>query len=246
IEYSGTTNLFNDGTRFVGLNRVTGSARFVDDISSDDLRFIGGTQTGGDGVTPGSRARLAGEVGFEGGDLSGAWEIMAGAVMTGSGATTKRQVNSDILNNGTFRWATTQQLQAGNSSLFTNNGLVEVTESAIFNWNFGGQHQLINNASGTVRATNNAALNIAALALTSHGGLFEAGAGSSIEYSGTSNRFNDDTRFVGLNRVTGSARFVDDISSDDLRFIGGTQTGGDGVTPGSRARLAGVVGFEGG
>ncbi len=246
IEYSGTSNRFNDGTRFVGLNRVTGSARFVEAIASDDLRFVSGTQTGGDGVTLGSRARLSGVVGFEGGDLAGAWEIKAGAIMTGSGASTKRQVGADIINNGTFRWATTQQLQGGNGSLFTNNALMEVTESAVFNWNFGNQHQLINNASGTVRATNNANLNISAIALTSDGGLFEAITGSSIEYSGTSNRFNNGTRFAGLNRVTGSARFVDTISSDDLRFVSGTQTGGDGVTAGSRARLAGVVGFEGG
>ena len=245
IEYSGATNRFNDGTRFVGLNRVTGSARFVDAIASDDLRFVSGTQTGGDGVTVGSRARLSGAVGFAGGDLSGAWEIKTGAVMTASGVSAKRQVGSDIINNGTFRWSSTQQLQGGNSSSFTNNALVEVTESAVFNWNFGGQHQLINNATGTVRATNNANLNIAGLGLTSHGGLFEAHAGSSIEYSGATNRFNDGTRFVGLNRVTGSARFVDAIASDDLRFVSGTQTGGDG-SAGSFGRFTGQVGWQAG
>ena len=185
-------------------------------------------------------------VGFEGGDLSGAWEIKSGAVMTATGVASKRQVGSDILNNGKFRWSTTEQLQGGNGSVFTNNGVLEATESAVFNWNFGAQHQLTNNASGTVRATSNATLNIGAVALTSHGGLFEADAGSSIAYSGTSNRFNDGTRFTGLNRVTGSARFVDTITSNDLRFVSGTQTGGDGVTVGSRGRLAGVVGFEGG
>jgi fibronectin-binding autotransporter adhesin len=246
IHYAGSSNRFNDGTRFVGFNRVTGNARFVDDISANELRFASGTQTGGDGVTPGSRARLSGAVLFEGGDLAGAWEIKSGATVTSSGATVKRQVGSDIINNGTLRWASTQQLQGGNGSQLTNNGLIEVTESALFNWNFGGQHQLRNAASGTVRATDNASLNIGNLALTSDGGLFEASAGSAIEYSGSSNRFNGGTRFLGLNRVTGNARFVDLITADDLRWISGTQTGGDGVTVGSRGRLAGAVGFEGG
>ena len=244
IDYIGASNRFNDGTRFLGNNRVTGTARFVDQIQSDDLHFVSGTQTGGDG-TPGSRAHLTGLVHFEGGDLNGAWEIKSGTTLTGSGAGTKRQVGSDIINNGTFRWATTSELQGGVGSAFTNNALTEVTESATFQWNFGGQHVFTNSASGTVRATNNATLTFGSVALNSNGGLFEATAGSHIDYAGASNRFNDGTRFLGNNRITGSARLVDQIQADDLHFVSGTQTGGDG-TPGSRAHLAGLVNFESG
>ena len=244
IIYAGSTNRFNGGTRFIGDNAVTGSARFVDVIQSDSLRFVSGSQAGGDG-NPGSRGRLAGQVGYEGGDLTGAWEIQSGATMTASGATTKRQVGSDIVNNGSFRWSTTAMLQGGNSSVFTNNGLLEVTQSALFQHIFGGQPSYTNNGSGTVRATNNATFTLGSVGLTSNGGTFEAHAGSAIIYAGSTNRFNGGTRFIGDNAVTGSARFVDVIQSDSLRFVSGSQAGGDG-NPGSRGRLAGQVGYEGG
>ncbi|MCA8838307.1 MAG: hypothetical protein K8963_10720, partial [Proteobacteria bacterium] len=244
IVYTGNTKLFNDGTRFVGEHRITGNSTFVGQIDSDNLRFIGGAQLSGDG-TAGSKTVLPGIVHWEGGDLAGAWEIKAGAVVDGTGATAKRQVGSDITNNGTFRWSTTQQLQGGNGSVFTNNGLTEVTESAAFNWIFGGQHAYINSATGTVHVTNNATLTFGTGALTNNGGLLEADAGSAIVYTGNTKRFNDGTRFVGEHRISGNSRFVDTIHSDDLRFISGTQTGGDGSL-GSFGRMTGGVTWESG
>ena len=247
IVFNSASNIFNNGSRFTGAGKVevSGGASFNGNLESDNLVFSGGSQVGTAAALTGGGGLSSGLLGWTGGDLNGSWTLGVGTTLVASGANAKRQLGSAIINNGTFRWSSTQQLQGGNSSSFTNNALVEVTESAVFNWNFGGQHQLINNATGTVRATNNANLNIAGLGLTSHGGLFEAHAGSSIEYSGATNRFNDGTRFVGLNRVTGSARFVDAIASDDLRFVSGTQTGGDG-SAGSFGRFTGQVGWQAG
>jgi fibronectin-binding autotransporter adhesin len=246
IVYAGASNRFNDGTRFVGEHRMEGQSRYVDKIQSDNLRWISGTQTGGDGVTPGSTASFAGQVSWEGGDVQGAFEILAGATLNASGAAVKRQVGSSITNNGTLRWDTTATLQGGNSSVLNNHGLIEARQSATLQWNYGGQASLTHAASGTVSATNGAVLTLGNLALTSDGGLFNADAGSAIVYAGASNRFNDGTRFVGEHRMEGQSRYVDKIQSDNLRWISGTQTGGDGVTPGSTASFAGQVSWEGG
>ncbi len=245
IRVIGNTNRFNDGTRFVGDQRMQGTARFVDTIHSDNLRFVGGTQIGGDGVTPGSRAHLAGVVSYEGGDLSGAWTIANGATVTAIDGGVKRLLGAAIVNDGTFRWSTTNTLQNGNSSSFTNNGLTEVTESALFEYSFGSPPAFTNAASGTVRSTNNATFTIGNLALTSNGGLFQALPGAQINFAGNSNRFNAGTRFDGNIRISGNSRFVDQIEANGLRLVGGTQTGGDG-SPGSVGRLGGSLAWEAG
>ncbi|MBL9200841.1 MAG: hypothetical protein JNL39_10060 [Opitutaceae bacterium] len=244
IVYTGASNRFNDGTRFLGNTTVEGNARFVDNIFSDDLRFVSGAQTGGDG-TAGSRGRFAGQVGWEAGDLAGNFEIKSGATLTASGGGAKRQVGSDLVNNGTILWNSAASLQGGNTSVLTNNGVFEARQSATVTWNFGGQAAFGNNATGIVRADNNSTLTFGSVALTSNGGLFEATSGSAIVFSGSTNRFNDGTRFLGNTAVEGNARFVDLIQSSNLRLVSGTQTGGDG-TAGSRGRFAGQVGWEAG
>ncbi|MFN0184074.1 MAG: beta strand repeat-containing protein, partial [Aquabacterium sp.] len=244
VVYSGNSNQFNDGTRFVGDHRMTGQSTFFDGIHSDNLQFVSGTLFGGDG-NPGSGATLKGAVRWQGGDLHRSWVIDTGAVVTAEDSGAKRQIGSNIVNKGTLRWTSADTMQTGNGSSLNNQALIEATASASFNWIYGGQGAIVNQATGTVRATNGATLNIGNLALTSNGGRFEATAGAGIVYSGSSNRFNDGTRFVGNNAVTGEARYVDTVQSDGLRWVGGTQYGGDG-TPGSYGRMAGGVTWEGG
>ncbi len=247
IVFNAGSNIFNAGSRFTGAGQVqvAGGSTFTGNFMADNLVLTAGSHIGSGAILAGGAGLSSGLLGWTGGDLNGSWSIGAGATLTGRDGGAKRQVGSAIVNDGTFRWATSNTLQGGNSSTFTNNGLLEATASALFQHNFGGQPGYVNASSGTFRATNNATLTLGGVALTSDGGLFEAHAGSAIVYSGTTNRFNGGTRFVGDNAVTGNARFVDVIQSDNLRLISGTQTGGDG-SAGSRGRLAGTVGFEGG
>ena len=247
IVFNGDANAFNAGSRFSGAGqvRISGPSAFNGMFLADNLVLAGGSHAGTGAILSGGAGLSNGLLGWSGGDLTGNWAISNGATVTASGAATKRQVGSAITNDGTFRWSTTTALQGGNSSSFTNNALTEVTESAAFTWNYGGQHAFVNNATGTVRATNSATLTFGQLALTSNGGLFEAHAGSAMVYGGDSNRFNGGTRFVGDQRMTGTSTFVGQIESDNLRLVGGTQLGGDG-SPGSKATLAGAVSWEGG
>lgn len=250
IVYAGGSARFNDGTRFAGSHNVSSSARFVDSIASDGgLVFSGGTQTGGDGVTPGSLATLAGNLGWTGGDISGSWVMAAGTTVTASGVAGKRQVGGSIVNNGSWVWDTTAALQTGNSSTITNNGSFGATATATVAWSYGGQSTLTNSATGSVYAGNGATLTIGSIRLVSDGGLFTASAGSGIVYNGGSARFNNGTRFsgAGTHTVSGNATFVDaiDTTTGNLAFSVGSQTGGDG-TPGSRATLTGPLAWQGG
>ncbi len=237
ILFTGDANTFNAGTRFSGAGQVInlGFSTFNGGFQSDNFLHAAGTLTGNGAVLSGGVAAAPGAMGWSGGDLSGSWTIATGSTLTASGADAKRQVGSNLTNNGTLIWNSGVALQGGNSSVLTT-----------FQWIYGGRPTLTNEAGGTISATNNSTLTIGNYALTSHGGLFNADAGSAIVYGGDANRFNDGTRFVGDHRMISASRYVGTIQSDTLRWISGTQTGGDGVTPGSAGRFAGQVAWEGG
>ena len=242
IVYSGSNNLFNDGTRFVGDNQIAGNATFVGEIEADDLRFVGGDRRGG--VDADTDAQIVGTVHWEGDDLAGNWVIRSGSSVVAATEGSRRQLGGNITNNGTFRWSSNSPLQTGNGSSFINNGLVDATESAAIQHNFGGLSEIANSGAGTIRATNSTTLTLGNLRVTGNGGLFEANLGSSIVFSGNNNQFNDGTQFVGDNQVAGNTIFDGHIQSDGLRIVGGISQGGHAAE--GHAELAGTPTWEGG
>jgi hypothetical protein len=240
LRFTGNSNSFEAGTQFVGDVRVGGSSRWVGHISADNLQWVAGTQTGGDG-TAGSSGTLGGLVRWQVGDTAGTFVIAPGATLVAETGGAKRQVGGEIRNTGTLRiTGGTTLLQGGNGSLFANQGLLEADTSTSVEWIFGGQARFDNTATGTVRASGGATLTLGNLLLTSDAGRFEATAGSRIVFNGNSSRFNDGTQFSGDARVQGNARWLGTSSADALTLAAGTQTGGDG-SPGSEGRLRGNV-----
>ncbi|CAN0501375.1 unnamed protein product, partial [Phaeothamnion confervicola] len=158
---------FNDGTRFVGLNRVTGNARFVGDIASNDLRFVSGVQTGGDG-SAGSFGRLTGQVEWQAGDLNGQFEVASGATLSANIAGSKRQVGSLLVNNGTIAWNSAANMDGGNSARLVNHGRLEITSDADVQWGFGGQMQ-VDNDGLLIKSAGAGDTSLATLALSNTG-----------------------------------------------------------------------------
>lgn len=252
IAYAGGFARFNDGTRFTGSGShvFSSDARFVGAFQAANVAFSGGTQSGGDGVSAGSKAILQGSLSWTSGALAGAWEIAPGSVLDVSGAGAKQHAGGSIVNDGSVFWGSGAALQGGNGAAFVNNGLFEVGTSASFT-NLGGvtRNTFTNAATGIVRATNGATLTIDAVALSSNGGEFEAGAGSAIVYAGGFAQFNDATRFsgAGTHTVSNDARFVGSFRSANLIFApGGVRVGGEAGASGSKAIAQGTLEWRGG
>ena len=248
LDFNGDQHSFLDGTRFegAGLNRFSGTTRSVGLLSATNLQVSGGTQNGGDGVTPGSRATLAGQIGWLGGDFAGAWTFPTGTVLTAGPGAGKRLAGADWLNEAALVWDTTEGLQGYNGAVLTNRGLIDARQSHSWSWVVGARPLLVNEASGTVRASNGALMQLGNFGLDSAGGLFDAKAGSSIEFGGeVTMRHN--TRYTGAGsiRAVGNARYIGQQKSSNLRLAGGTQTGGDG-TLGSAGNLRGTTVWTGG
>lgn len=240
IVFAGASNVFADGTRFVGDIRASGNATYIGQQNASGLQWTGGTQFGGDG-SAGSSATMHGDVRWQGGDLQRSFVVAAGATVVGEGAAVKRMVGAQLVNQGTLRWDTPATLQGGNGSRLDNRGIVATSADATFEWNFGGQAQLQN--SGTVRAESGT-LTVGSLAVTNDG-RFRAEPGASIRFIGSSNTFRSGTVLEGDVRVAGSATYVGGIQADNLQWTGGTQFGGDG-SPGSSATVTGTVRWQAG
>lgn len=255
IVYVGGFARFNDGTRFTGpgTHVFNNDARFVGAVQTGNVAgnvaFSGGTQSGGDGVSAGSKAILQGRLTWTGGILRGAWEIQAGSVLAVVGAGTKQHLDGSIVNDGSVFWNSEAALQGGNGAAFVNNGLFEAdTSSSLTFQGSGNRNSFTNAASGIVRAANGATLTFSGVALTSNGGEFEAGAASAIVYASGFAQFNDGTRFTGAgtHTVSNDARFVGAFRSANLVFApGGVRFGGDATT-GSKAIAQGTLEWRGG
>lgn len=248
LDFTGSQHSFLDGTRFegAGINRFSGTTRSVGNLSATNLQVSAGTHQGGDGVTPGSRATLAGQVSWIGGDFGGAWTWPTGAVLTAGNGGNKRLAGADGLNEGSLVWDSVDAMQGFNGALLTNRGLIDARQSHGWNWLAGARPLLLNEASGTVRASNGALMQLGSFGLDSTGGLFDAKAGSGIEFGGQVTMRNN-TRYTGAGviRAVGDARYIGQQKSSNLRLAGGTQTGGDG-TLGSTANLRGTTRWTGG
>lgn len=244
ILYNGGYATFNEGTRFTGAgtHAVTNSASYVGNVyTGSNVRLEGGSQTGGDG-SAGSRGMVNGQLTWVAADVYGAWDIKAGSTLTAVDAGNKRIIGADVVNNGTVAWNSTDGFQHGNSSVFTNNGLFDGQANSTVFWGYGGQGQFINSASGVVRASNGATLNIGNVGLRSDGGEFNAAAGSALVYNGGSAVFNDGTRFTGAGTqtVSNNTNFAGTFQATSLlKLAGGTHTGGN--TTAASAQLSGQL-----
>ena len=102
------------------------------------------------------------------GDPQQNFEIKSGATLTATGATAKRQIGSNLTNNGTFNWSTSATLQGGNSSVFTNSYRFDMMADAAVTWNYGGQASLVNNGL-LIKTAGAGTGDLSALALTNNG-----------------------------------------------------------------------------
>lgn len=247
INFNGGTARFNNNTRFTGAgsNLVSGNASFVDKFTSANLTLASGAFTGGDG-SPGSKALLAGTVGWSGGQLAGTWQIAAKQKLNGVAGAAKLLTGS-LTNLGVIDWSTVEGLQGANGATLLNKKTIDATLTNSLVWVAGGQPTLNNAAAGLVRASAGATFSLNNWNIVNNGGRFDAAAGSTMLFNGSTNTFNDGSRFTGAgsNTVTGTARFVGTITSDNLRFSAGSLIGGDG-TPLSRALLNGSTEWLGG
>jgi hypothetical protein len=250
IIYQGGFARFNDGTRFTGAGShvFKSDARFVGAFQTGNVAFSGGTQSGGDDASAGSKAILQGRLTWTAGIIQGAWEIQPGSVLEAVGATSKQHLGGSIVNDGSVFWNSGAALQGGNGAAFVNNGLFEVgTSSSLTFQGSGNRNTFTNAASGVVRAAKGATLTFNGVALTANGGEFEAGAGSAIEYASGFAQFNDGTRFTGagMQTVSNDARFVGAFRAENLAFVpGGVRFGGDGNV-GSKAIVQGKLEWRG-
>lgn len=246
--FNGGSARFNGGTRFTGAGShvVNSAARFVDGFTSANLTLASGQITGGDG-TPGSKALLTGQLAWSGGDLLGAWQINNNQTLTALDGLAKRLNGTSVVNLGTMKWSSTEQLQGGNSATVVNQNLIEADQSANLVWGFGGQPTFTNAPGATLRATGGATLSMGNWLIDGTGGAFDAAAGSTLLFNGGTTTFRDGTVFsgAGSNNVSNNARFIGTIQAANLSLSGGGLTGGDG-TPGSRATLNGKADWSAG
>lgn len=248
IDFDGSSNLFNDGTQFIGDGRVRvrNGATFSGGIRADNLVLAGGQFTGNSVVL--SRAGLTpGGVTWSGGDIAGSWTLNGGTFTVVEG-TAKRQVGGSIVNHGDFLWASGAAFQGGNSASFTNHALYQAEVSHVVSHNFGNASSFVNGAGATVRAAGGVTLAFSGVAFVNAGGSLDAGEGASIVYGGGSARFESGTRFVGpgTHVVSSSSRFLGAIEAGSaVTLTGGTHVGGDGSS--GRAQLMGLTfGWTGG
>lgn len=248
LDFTGNDNNFFDGTRFqgAGLVRLSGTSRLAGALSAGNLQVSGGTHTGGDGVTPGSRATLGGQLGWTGGDFSGAWTFPVGSVLTASNGSAKRLSGADWVLEGTLNWDSIDSMQGFGGGVLSNQGLIDGRQSHSWVWLSGAQPTLRNTAAGTLRASNGALVQLGNFILDSQGGVFDAKAGSVLQFGGQAT-LRDNTRYTGAGvvRSVGNARFIGQQKGSNLHLAGGTQTGGDG-TPGSAGVVRGTLRWTGG
>jgi fibronectin-binding autotransporter adhesin len=242
IDFDGSSNLFNDGTQFIGDGRVRvrNGATFSGGIRADNLVLAGGRFAGNSVVL--SRAGLTtGGVTWSGGDMAGNWTLNLGGTFTVADGTAKRQVGGSIVNNGDFLWASGAAFQGGNSASFTNNALYQAEVSHVVSHNFGNANRFTNSAAATVRAAAGVTLTFSGVAFVNAGGVLEAREGASIVYGSGSARFENGTRFdgpSGTHVVSNSSRFIGAIqAASEVTLAGGTHIGGDGLS--TRAQLLG-------
>ena len=246
IVYAGNNTTFNAGTRFTGAgsNVVTSNAAFNGQFDATNLTLQSGTFQSNGAVVNGNAL-------FTGGDISGGWEVANGHTLSGrDGGNKFLSGDTTVLTNkGTIDWSSGNALYLQSGATLLNQALFLASESSTLVYNGGATTTFDNQANGTVRAAAGKTLTVGGIAFTNNGGRLDAELGGSIVYAGNAAQFNDGTRFTGAgaNLATANARFVDGFSSENLRLQSGSFTGGDGVTPGSKAALTpGTVVFTGG
>ncbi len=216
---------FNDGSSFIGAGvaDVSGNSTFAGAITSQNLRVIGGTQTGN------AAAIAGGTVSFRAGELIGTWNIAAPATLVLDTTADKliRNTGTVLTNQGTVAWlASSGALNVFGGAQIVNQGL----------WDAQGDDTLFNSSGiasaftnqGTLRksggtgtttiGTNNAFQFV-------NGGTIDVQTGT-VRFNGAST-FNDGSVFTGAGvvEVLGESTFAGAMTSQNLRVIGGTQTG---------------------
>jgi hypothetical protein len=182
IAYTGNATRFNDGTRFVGDNRVGGTSVWVGGITGDaGLRLVGGSHTGGDG-SAGSAGRILSNLNWGQGDLFGRFEIAAGATLLADQPGSRRMIGGRLVNDGTVLWSDSNGLQAGNSAVLENNGRFEMAGNGGVVWAFGGQAQLVNNGL-FIKSAGSGATSLSSLAVTNNGTIDVASGSISLPTS---------------------------------------------------------------
>ncbi len=169
IVYGGDNNVFNAGTKFTGAgqNIVASNARFVDDFTAANLVLQAGIFYGGDGIAADSKAIAKGATSWTGGQLRGSWELGNGHTLTVLDGGAKQLVATDVVNNGTVLWQSTNDL-FGASSTLTNNGLFEVqTNSGLIY--FAGNRPVFVNNGRFVKSGGAGETSLASFGLTNNG-----------------------------------------------------------------------------
>ncbi len=246
LTFGGGNATFNAGTRFTGagVNLVTNDARFIGNVSSQNVRLVAGSFYGGDG-TPASKAVVSGTVDFGGGTLTGNWELAAGQTLAGTSGGNKFMSGAAFANKGSVRWQTGQSLYMRDGSSFDNQGTFNILTGTALVYNGGALSSFTN--SGTLSVAAGESGSVGGIAFVNNGGTVDVGAGGTLTFGGGNATFNAGTRFTGagVNLVTNDARFIGNVSSQNVRLVAGSFYGGDG-TPASKAVVSGTVDFGGG
>ena len=232
IAYNDGTATFNTGSVFngAGVNAINSSAGFNGAISSTNLSFNGGTVTGG-------AAALSGTATWTGNTFAGGWTLTNGSTLAVTTGSNKLMNGAGFTNNGVLDWRG-GALFLANASALTNNGTIDYSSSSSLNANGG--------AVSTV--TNNGLMRVAAGQTVSVSNTFVNNGGGTLTANGTFNFNNGDAVFnsgtvfdgAGTNAINSSSAFNGAISSANLRFNGGTFTGGAAALSGSAEWAAGT------
>ncbi len=114
---------FQDGTQLTGTGTgsviVAGNANFSGRIHSDNLYIVSSTSTGNDARLEGTTSR------FEGGTLTGTWEIASGHQMMVIGAAQQSLTNATLTNSGTVTLQGAASLKTSNGNI-VNQGRFEL------------------------------------------------------------------------------------------------------------------------
>jgi hypothetical protein len=234
IRYLSSNASFNNGSIFTGtgVNRVESSAAFNGSYNSSNLELAAGSFTGNNAVATGNTS-------FTGGRFTGTWEIAAGHTITGNSGGSKFMNAGTFTNKGTLDWRTNDALYFEGDANLINQALIDINADTTFSYNGGSQPNLINTASGTIRAAAGKTLNVGTF-LTSNGGTFTADG--TINYGFGNSIFNAGTLFngAGANNVVTNAVFNGAFTSaSNLVFGSASFTGND-------AQLNGTATFTGG
>lgn len=236
--FNGGNASFNAGSVFTGAGRtvIGAAASFNGAFTSSNLALSAGTFTGNNAV-------LNGSVAYEGGVISGSWEVAAGQQLVGSSGSNKYVIGGTLTNKGTIAWQTGDAWYLQSAGNVDNQGLLAVTASAAIHNNGGTTPVFTNSGTASVSAGNTLTWN--SVAFVNNGGtLLSDGA---MAFNGNNARFNNGTVFsgTGQTRINSNAMFVDGFQSQNLVLAGGNFQGGDG-SAGSKAVAGGIVTFNGG